>query len=92
MPAPQITLGDAGPSIVHVIRHADRFRTRDMLTPCHALVRPPRVRAGLVLDATAPLDADALQAARRHYRSGGIVRLHARRPADLETARKGIRE
>jgi hypothetical protein len=91
MGAPLLQIGGNVPSIREVQQAADRMWRLSMSHPCHALVRPPRVRSGAVLDAVAPLELASRQAARDHYRGGGIVRLHARRPIDLEQARTEIR-
>jgi hypothetical protein len=63
-----------------------------MTNPCHALVRPTRVNSGAVFDVALPMDGTARQTARDHYRAGGIVRIHARRPAELDLAKAEIRQ
>jgi hypothetical protein len=90
MAATQMTVGDTVPSHRHIRVAFDRIAALSRAYPCHTLVRPARVRSGAVLDAVAPMDPDTRQAARDHYRGGGIVRLHGRRPADLESAREEI--
>jgi hypothetical protein len=80
------------PSYQHARVAFDRIAALSRAFPCHILVRPARVRSGSVLDTVAPMDRDSLTIARDHYRGGGLVRLHGRRPADLETGKAEIRQ
>ena len=91
MAEPAMTIGDTIPSIARTRLAFDRMAAVSRAFPCHALVRPARVRAGAVLDAVVPMASETLTAARDHYRGGGLVRLHGRRPADLDTAKTEIR-
>ncbi len=92
MGAPMFPTGGTAPSYQSVRAHFDRLAALSRSHPSHALVRPARVRGGAVLDAVTPLDPDTRMTARDHYRGGGVVRLHGRRPADLATATTEIRQ
>jgi hypothetical protein len=84
--APEHDYGRTAQTIADALAEADALRWLSARFPCHAMVRPPGVRAGAVFDALAPIDPAARQAARAHYRTGGIVRFHARRPSEFAAA------
>jgi hypothetical protein len=83
-------LGDTVPSIALIRAAFDRMAALSRAFPCHVLVRPACVRAGAVLESLVPMGRETLAAVREHYRGGGLVRLHGRRPADLDTAQDGV--
>ncbi|HBK06398.1 MAG TPA: hypothetical protein DDZ81_11115 [Acetobacteraceae bacterium] len=79
--------GGTHPSAEQLLEEERALGRLALLHPCHALVRPPRVETGAVLDVVTPLTDATAEAARTHLGGGGVVRFHGRMPADLAAAR-----
>jgi hypothetical protein len=89
---PVIDGPDICPTILQAMQARDVLAAVSMATPCHSTVTADGadLTFGRVLDAVVPLAPDSLRAAREHRIAGGVVRLHARRLCDLDTARADL--